>query len=478
MRQIIMNSQVALKMGNIRNVYTAVTLLQKVSAPKNKGFSRGEVSNANQIKRRNWENVKMFGPLLKSARKSRKKSKSEVQQCDDVQVIDAECVETGFRDLDAPNPSRKITTKKLLLFQMFDIFTGNQSGRSNISVDESSGLNTSDGSMEDKDDGQTVINREFCFPGNMFDVPDGSTQQNLYKNPQKRTHFPKIDVIPESSFPVASSSTEKEIKIRKRFALPDNLIEHRDKSVELTDCISQFPFCYVQENEAKQLSTVQERIVKLWQEFGAEKQFPSVSTVLQKTMPQDSVEMLEKWKKGMIERLGMEGFLKYQQETLYLGTSLHSNIAELLHGRPEEDIEIDERNRGHWKSVRSILDKVSDVQLLEERVRHPYLHYCGSIDCVAKHLGTTVLIEWKTSQKPKPLLNSTFDNPIQVAAYLGALNCESKLGTQVERALLVVAYPSGTKAHVHYMSREVCQQYWKVWLDRLELYFRTHVIKL
>lgn len=33
-----------------------------------------------------------------------------------------------------------------------------------------------------------------------------------------------------------------------------------------------------------------------------------------------------------------------------------------------------------------------------------------------------MLIEWKTSSKPKLSVKSMFDDPIQVAAYLGALN--------------------------------------------------------
>lgn len=33
-----------------------------------------------------------------------------------------------------------------------------------------------------------------------------------------------------------------------------------------------------------------------------------------------------------------------------------------------------------------------------------------------------ILIEWKTSGKPKLSVKSMFDDPLQVVAYLGALN--------------------------------------------------------
>lgn len=32
------------------------------------------------------------------------------------------------------------------------------------------------------------------------------------------------------------------------------------------------------------------------------------------------------------------------------------------------------------------------------------------------------VIDWKTSKKIKPTIRDTFDNPIQIAAYIGAIN--------------------------------------------------------
>lgn len=80
-------------------------------------------------------------------------------------------------------------------------------------------------------------------------------------------------------------------------------------------------------------------------------------------------------------------------------------------------------------------------------------------------------LEWKTSEKSKPRLSSTYDAPIQLSAYLGALNVDSRYSYTATNGYIVVAYKDGALANSFFMSDEVVNRYWNKWLKRLHEYW-------
>lgn len=203
---------------------------------------------------------------------------------------------------------------------------------------------------------------------------------------------------------------------------------------------------------------------------------PSVSTVIKNTQSPQSEFFLNRWKGKMIEELGEEGFKNYQQDTFRQGTNFHANVQEFLSGKSLDDIQIDPANEGHWRSLQKVFPLIKNIAAIETQILHPTLFYKGVFDCVAVYKDSLCVIDWKTSKQPKPLLSNTYDSPLQVAAYMGAINSSQVLADKgidnVKTGVLVIAYPQGYPAHVHFMDQKTCTEYWNKWLERLQLYWK------
>ncbi|XP_004686993.1 PREDICTED: mitochondrial genome maintenance exonuclease 1 [Condylura cristata] len=158
---------------------------------------------------------------------------------------------------------------------------------------------------------------------------------------------------------------------------------------------------------------------------------PSVTRILQQTMTSEQIFYLERWKQRMILELGEDGFAEYTKNIFSQGKQFHEALESILSpqgnlkARDETLLEL-----GYVKSVQHILKDVSGVQALESAVQHETLKYVGLLDCVAEYKGKLCVIDWKTSEKPKPHIRNTFDNPLQVVAYMGAINYDTNYNFQ------------------------------------------------
>lgn len=229
-------------------------------------------------------------------------------------------------------------------------------------------------------------------------------------------------------------------------------------------------------NPGKVLDQTQEAALKAPLRFALQRgqgrsYIPSVTRILQQTMPLEQAFYLERWRKKMIAELGEEGFSQYTANLFKQGKVFHVALEAIL-----KSAEVAEQEEGgvdvcgYIQSVQHVLADVGGVRAIESAVKHQSLSYVGLVDCVAEYRGKLCIIDWKTSEKPKPLLRNTFDNPLQVAAYIGAMNSDDNYGFLVENGLIVVAYKDGSPAHPHFMDPDLCLEYWNKWLFRLEEY--------
>lgn len=176
----------------------------------------------------------------------------------------------------------------------------------------------------------------------------------------------------------------------------------------------------------------------------------------------------------MVAEMGREAFDEMQRLTLLRGERLHWQIENHLLGDTSLKAnfhEGDEISQNHKTSISSVLPHFAKPYAIESHVVHPTLKYQGYIDCCAVYKKyNLVLVDWKTSKQKKKNLDSTYDNPIQLAAYIGAFNHDPRYQPQIDRGMLVFVYNDGTQAKVFNLTENLIQIYWEQWLERLQLY--------
>ncbi|XP_065080891.1 mitochondrial genome maintenance exonuclease 1-like [Ochlerotatus camptorhynchus] len=199
---------------------------------------------------------------------------------------------------------------------------------------------------------------------------------------------------------------------------------------------------------------------------------PSVSKILSSTMPEAARQALFKWKASKIALLGEEGFAEFQKATLERGSNLHSCLESWLNNE-EIDRERLDKARELWTSIHGSLERVErPARVIERKIYHPFLHYNGVVDCISSLDKKLHIIEWKTSEKQKSSLSATYDAPVQLCAYLGALKTEPEFsGLEITDGAVFVAYTTGDPAHVHLINSVKLKKYWALWLRRLQEYW-------
>ncbi|XP_033110862.1 mitochondrial genome maintenance exonuclease 1-like isoform X2 [Anneissia japonica] len=195
----------------------------------------------------------------------------------------------------------------------------------------------------------------------------------------------------------------------------------------------------------------------------------SVSRILSETMPVERIAILKRWENKMIQELGLQGFQTYKQEMFKTGHDFHHYVQDYISSGKQPDA-IPDDLRGYWTSIKHVFPDVTDLKFFEASVQHPYLNYHGIVDCVAVLRNHLCVIDWKTSRKKKRTLNQIYDYPLQTAAYAGAINFSEGTQNQITNVAIVIAYKDGDQADVHFLNRNLTNQYWTQWLGRLQEY--------
>lgn len=192
---------------------------------------------------------------------------------------------------------------------------------------------------------------------------------------------------------------------------------------------------------------------------------PSVTTILNATKSQEDRDALSRWK----QRVGVAQASQITKAASSRGTQTHKYIQRYLQG---EDKSIPDSILPYWQSIEPVLRDIHDIRLVEGSVFHQDLRYAGRVDCVASYRGVSCICEWKTADKPKGSVDRLHDYPLQLTAYLGAVNQSYQdYDIRLDSALLVVAIP-GIPAEMFWFEPEQMTNYWQEWEQRVVAYWR------
>uniref|UniRef100_A0A915B5N9 Mitochondrial genome maintenance exonuclease 1 n=2 Tax=Parascaris univalens TaxID=6257 RepID=A0A915B5N9_PARUN len=213
-----------------------------------------------------------------------------------------------------------------------------------------------------------------------------------------------------------------------------------------------------------------------------EGRYPSISTILGCTRSQKELYW---WQLRMIKQLGGEGsFRKYMRERVHCGQAYHARISKILtdfckHGNisscDDELLEgVSESVIGYVRSVLPILRSLrySNEIRIEQYVSHRILCYYGRFDAIIYYKDAIFLVDWKTAStgSTKDInieLSKMYDGPLQVAAYVGAVNSDPNFSSlpTITNGAVIIAKEDGRAAHVAEMGFHDLEEYWHKWLQ-------------
>jgi genome maintenance exonuclease 1 len=205
---------------------------------------------------------------------------------------------------------------------------------------------------------------------------------------------------------------------------------------------------------------------------------PSVTTILDRTKPQEKIDALNNWKK----RVGEAQAQQIVTEAANRGTRMHSYLETFILSDDMKELPSNPFAHPSWfMAAEVILNGLSNVDEFwgtEVPVYYSGL-YAGTTDCVGVWKGRPAIIDFKQTNKPKKR-EWIEDYFIQLAAYAQAHNATH--GTDINCGVIMMACQPKLLEDQTYSTPEYLEfviegdefVYWtEEWTKRVELYYLT-----
>lgn len=166
--------------------------------------------------------------------------------------------------------------------------------------------------------------------------------------------------------------------------------------------------------------------------------YPSITTVLGHTMPQQKRDSLEQWKKSIGEQRARE----ISETATTNGTAVHLLAERYVKKQPI--IETGEVFNDHviklFNALKTKLNKIQEVWGQEVALFSNKIGVAGRCDCIAYYKGKPSIIDYKTSSKIKDK-NDIEDYYLQLCAY--AIMHNEMFGTDITQGVVLMTSDGG-----------------------------------
>ena len=207
---------------------------------------------------------------------------------------------------------------------------------------------------------------------------------------------------------------------------------------------------------------------------------PSVTTILDKTKPQDKIDALNRWKKSVGEKKAQE----IVTEAAGRGTRMHKFLEDYITTGIFNDPGTNPYSKQSHAMARHVIDNglvnVNEVWGVEVPLYYPGL-YAGTTDCVGLHLNEPAIMDHKQSNKEKKE-EWIEDYYMQMVAY--ALAHNKVHGTNIQKGVVFMCVKPpeigktltwGDPKYQEFILTPDKFSYWEdKWWARVESYYRDH----
>jgi genome maintenance exonuclease 1 len=196
---------------------------------------------------------------------------------------------------------------------------------------------------------------------------------------------------------------------------------------------------------------------------------PSVTTILDKTKPEESRIALANWRKAVGEAKAQA----ITTEAANRGTRMHKFLEDYIKGVPLNETISNPFAQQSQKMAKIVIAEgmknVDEVWGSEVPLYFPEL-YAGTTDCVGVHLGDEAILDFKQTNKPKKLEHID-DYFIQLTAYAMAHN--EVHGTNIRKGVILMC--SKDFAYQEFILEPKDFDYWtERWCKRVEEYYKLN----